>query len=283
MSPAPRPVVRSYPAWCGRLRAAAAAWPDLQTVVLGSVDSHPLLRLTKPAERRIRGTAPRIVLTAGVHGDEPAGVEAVTVLLERSTRWAPLLAGYDLTIFPCANPTGYEFATRVNHQGIDLNRTFDHPTPPPEVALIRSALEADDLERAADLSIELHEDVDSDGFYLYELGDRPFLGNAVIEAIGAVALINRRPRIEGWAAADGVIRPEAEDIIVSHPDRWPQALYSFRMGTPCCLTFETPVHGLSTSRRADLHLIALEAALAQFERRADGRSLRGLARRVKQA
>lgn len=280
--PAPQPT-KSYAAWLSRLRSAAATWPDLQTAVLGSVGSYPLLRLTKPAERRIRGKAPRIVLTAGVHGDEPAGVEAVTRLLERSTDWRPLLAGYDLTIFPCANPTGYAFATRVNHQDIDLNRMFDHPAPPPEVALIRAALEAGGRDGLPDLSVELHEDVDSDGFYLYELSDRPGLGTAVIEAVEAVAAINGRPHIEGWAAAGGIIRPDPEQTLALHPNHWPQALYSFRMGTPCCLTFETPVPGLPLTRRAEIHLIALQAALAQHERRTDTRSVRRRARRLEEA
>jgi hypothetical protein len=210
-------------------------------------------------------------------------VEAITRILERSNDWAPRLAGYTLTIFPCANPTGYEVATRVNHQGVDLNRMFDHPAPPPEVSLIRSALEAGGRDGVADLAIELHEDVDSDGFYLYELSDRPSLGKAVIESVEAIAPINRRSHIDGWAAAGGIIRPDFEQPLASHPDRWPQALYSFRMGTPCCLTFETPVPGLPLTRRAELHLIALQAALAHHERRTDMRSVRRRTRRLEEA
>lgn len=53
--------------------------------------------------------------------------------------------------------------------GIDLNRRFGSENPPEEVSIIQSALEV----RQFDLYIDLHEDVEGEGFYLYEvLGKR---------------------------------------------------------------------------------------------------------------
>lgn len=255
-----------YAAWVRRLRAAVSAWPGWRVDVLGSIGPSPsylLLSLANDWDQRDAGRgAPRLALTAGVHGDEPAGVEAVARLLERPTEWASLLAGFEIRLFPCANPTGYARGTRENDQGLDLNRTFDHSDPPAEVALIRSALQSTGV---PDLAIELHEDVDSDGFYLYELAaSPPYLGDAVTAAVAAVAPINRRTEIEGFAAEGGIIRLDPARLAATVPDHWPQAIYSFRVGVPYCLTLETPVAtGLSVAQRAEIQLIALRTILTQ--------------------
>src|SRR5688572_24827862 len=74
----------------------------------------PLLALT----RRTSGPRPRIYLSAGIHGDEPAGPLA---LLELFT------AGFFDTranwfICPLLNPSGFLRGTRENADALDLNR-----------------------------------------------------------------------------------------------------------------------------------------------------------------
>jgi len=40
---------------------------------------------------------------------------------------------WEITLFPCINPFGYEFGIRENHQGKDLNRLFKADLSPLEV------------------------------------------------------------------------------------------------------------------------------------------------------
>lgn len=250
---------RSYHEWLSRLRAAE--WPDLTLTVLGRVGPssalRPLVALSRPSP-----TASTVALTAGIHGDEPGGVEALTQLLEHREEWSARLP-YGLLIFPCANPSGYERGTRTNHEGIDLNRQFDRAEAPLEVALIRAGLQQGAGPGGYRASIEFHEDVDTDGFYLYELtaGDRTRLGESIIRAVGKHWPINLRTEIEGRPAKHGVIRLDAGQLERIHSDRWPQAIYASRYGTPTCLTFETPIAGFSLEQRAAIHLTALGAAL----------------------
>lgn len=253
---------RSYAAWCARLRSAVARWPSLRLETLGLVgpanDPLPLFRVIDTRERAGRRS---VVLTGGMHGDEPAGVEALTRLLEHPDRWSDELAAFHVMIFPCANPTGFERGTRENFLGIDLNRAFDGPAPPTEVSLMRPHLDARHGHRPFDLSVDLHEDVDNDGFYLYELRrDAAPIGVTIVEAVQSMVRINRAGTIEGLAASGGIISPDPEELQRHHPARWPQAIYSFWAGTPSCLTLETPAVGVAIDRRADVHLIALHAA-----------------------
>ena len=103
-----------------------------------------------------------ICLSGGIHGDEPAGVDAVLEFLRRVRNQGSLLTHFRFTVFPCNNPYGYEHDTRRNGSGLDLNRQFARLRPPAEVRMIKSILEG----RRFELSMEFHEDVDTDGYYL---------------------------------------------------------------------------------------------------------------------
>ena len=262
---------RSYDAWRIRCLAAARRWPGGSVAVLGSVGppASPLPVLSV----RISATDPsrtprRVAITAGIHGDEPAGVEAVTRLLEAPQEWAPRLAPFDMTIFPCANPTGFARNHRTNGEGIDLNRTFDQPDPPPEAAWIRAQLAPDGVHARFDTAIELHEDSDGEGFYLYELAEGPpYVGEDVVGAVTSLVAIDPRPLIEGFPAERGVIRLDPGALPTRSSEGWPQALYSFRAGIATCLTLESPSTILPIERRAEILLVALDAALAGDGRR----------------
>src|SRR5215207_11218581 len=84
------------------------------------LDARPkpdLLALSRPAGR---GTMKRIYISAGIHGDEPAGPLAICRLLNQNT-W-PETA--QLFICPCLNPTGFAANRRENSEGTDLNRQY---------------------------------------------------------------------------------------------------------------------------------------------------------------
>ena len=60
----------------------------------------------------------RIYISAGIHGDEPAGPLAARQLVEENL-WPP---DVEIVLFPCLNPTGFPLNRRENAQEIDLNR-----------------------------------------------------------------------------------------------------------------------------------------------------------------
>ncbi len=67
----------------------------------------------------------RVMLFAQQHGDEPAGKEALTLLLERiaGLQLDRLLSRIDLILVPQMNPDGAELLQRRTAEDIDLNRT----------------------------------------------------------------------------------------------------------------------------------------------------------------
>jgi hypothetical protein len=112
-------------------------------------------------------------------------------------------------------------------------------------------------------SMEFHEDVDTDGFYLYELKEQaPYFGETIIQTVGKFCPINLREEIEGMPSSGGIIRRSIEQALQRKND-WPQAIYQFRKGTPHTITCETPIT-LPLHDRARIHLIAFDTALCQL-------------------
>lgn len=259
--------VRSYQQVVERLEAVARNEAGLKLTPLGKIKSNPTdypLYLIR-SQKAPRSFQRRVCLCAGIHGDEPAGVEAILQLLEDRSRLKGILDELDLTIFPCINPYGFEHNTRTNGLGLDLNRQFRSRRPPTEVKLVKQAIGR----TGYDLAVEFHEDVDTDGFYLYELtaDEEPSWGPLIVEKIGQRYPVNRREEIEGMESNIGVIhRKDQKDsfkqLMQSRPD-WPQAFYFFSHGTRHCFTTETPVT-LDLQDRAEMHLMALGVALQQL-------------------
>ena len=73
---------------------------------------------------------------------------------------------WELTFLPCLNPYGFEIGSRENYEGKDLNRLFKHDSPPQEVKFAKSIFVS-----SYDLTIELHEDFMTPGYYLYQMGN----------------------------------------------------------------------------------------------------------------
>jgi hypothetical protein len=137
-----------------------------------------------------------------------------------------------------------------------------------ETGLIKARLGPNGIQPSFDAAIEFHEDSDGEGFYLYELATgQPYVGDAVVAAVAPLVAIDPRPVIEGLPAEGGVIRPDPAALRDTLPGQWPQALYSVHSGIPSCLTLETPSTRLPLDLRAEIHLVALMAALAHRWRR----------------
>jgi predicted deacylase len=105
------------------------------------------------AVRTINGTAdgPRLLVLAGVHGDEYEPMEAVRRL---AARLASLPFRGRVMLVPVANPTAFAGATRTGSDGLDMARSF--PGDPNGSPTLRAAHAVTGLIRQADCVIDLH-------------------------------------------------------------------------------------------------------------------------------
>jgi hypothetical protein len=196
-------------------------------------------------------TGPQLCISAGLHGDEPAGVEALLALLER-----PALPSVGIIAFPCVNPTGFIAGTRTNDIGIDLNRTFGQERGPQETDLVRWALEG---QRFA-CGVDLHEDHEANGFYLYEhVRGVPELCPSIVARVRGVGLpISDAPSVEDRALVDGCVTPAEERL---SPLVGFFSIYLFDRHSDHTLVPEsTPI--LPMPARVAMHHAALDAVIA---------------------
>lgn len=173
----------------------------------------------------------RIYLSTGIHGDEPAGPLAVLQLL-RENNWP---ADTAIWLCPCLNLTGFPNNRRENFAGIDLNRDYRHL----QTEEIRTHVSWLGQQPNFDLTLCLHEDWESHGFYLFEQNPdyKPSFGEKIISAVEEVCPIDRSDVIEGWPAKNGIISPG-----VNPDDRpqWPESIYLIKNKTRLAYTLEAP-------------------------------------------
>ena len=173
----------------------------------------------------------RIYISAGIHGDEPAGPLAALRLIQKN-RWPE---NVELWLLPCLNPDGFMLNTRGNANGIDLNRDYRHLETHEITAHVRW------LERQPnfDLTLCLHEDWESHGFYLYELNpdNHAPLAEKMVAAVARVCPIDLSPVIEGREATGGVIRPNLDPAVRV---QWPEAFWLIQNKTRRSCTLEAP-------------------------------------------
>lgn len=89
---------------------------------------YPMLAVRSRKPAPAPGSPParpaRVVVLAGVHGNEQAGLVAVPRILDRLRANEALAARVDLTIVTPVNPVGAAHLSRYNGEGYDINRDF---------------------------------------------------------------------------------------------------------------------------------------------------------------
>ena len=208
--------------------AGAKGWEAEQLLAL---EPAPVVALRRPCSESLATPPRRVYLSAGIHGDEPAGPLVLRHMLQRD-RWPN---DAELWICPCLNPTGFAANRRENAAGRDLNRDYRHR----ESAEVRAHLAWLDRQSGFDLALCLHEDWEASGFYLYELNrtGQPSPAERVVEAVAGVCPIDYSPEIDGRAARAGIIRPALNPAV---RPQWPEALYLIQHLTAHCFTLESP-------------------------------------------
>jgi len=197
-----------------------------------------------------------IYISTGIHGDEPAGPLAVRQLLQEN-QWP---AEAHLWVCPCLNPTGFPLNRRENAEGQDLNRDYRHR----ETAEIRAHVSWLKQQPNFDVTLCLHEDWESHGFYLYELNpdQRPSLAPEIIEQVSTVCPIDPSPVIEEREAHGGIINPNLDPN--SRP-RWPEAFFLIQNKTRLSYTLEAPSDFPLATRVAALGT-AVRTVLEKFKK-----------------
>lgn len=229
------------------LAAQAHGW-EVETLIASA--NVELLTLTRRISDAVRSPF-RIYISAGIHGDEPAGPLAVRQLLQENL-WP---ADVGIWICPCLNPAGLAVNRRENLEGLDLNRQYLDPKAPETLAHIAWLKTKPDF----DLCLCLHEDWESHGFYVYELNpdNRPSLAQAMVERVAGVCPVDPSEIIEGRPAHKGIIRPSVDPR--SRP-QWPEAFFLLTHKTRLSYTLEAPSDFPLTTRVAAL-VSAVRAAI----------------------
>jgi len=193
----------------------------------------------------------RTCISAGIHGDEPAGPLAALKLIQEN-RWPE---NAETFLLPCLNPTGFILNRRENADGIDLNRDYRNP----KTAEVRAHIAWLERQPKFDLYLCLHEDWESHGFYLYEQNpdSKPSLAEKMIGAIRMVCPIDLSEKIEGRVAKGGIVRP---NILPQERPDWPEAFYLITHKSRQGYTLEAP-SDFPLQTRVDALVSGVNAAL----------------------
>lgn len=245
----PMSSVFQWPGFLGDF-AREAELAGFHPEVLTELGAGPLMAWERAAD------GPRVYLSAGIHGDEPAGPLALLALLregffENPAHWV---------ICPALNPGGLASGSRGNADGTDLNRDY-WVRSTVEVAVHAAWLAAMPV---PDLFVSLHEDWESSGFYFYEINlleDNPERAEKIISAALPWFHPEPGPEIDGhFSRAPGWIYHAAEPDL---PEGWPEAIYLAKQGCPLSFTFETPSHA-ALHQRVAAHAAAVKAACCEI-------------------
>lgn len=214
-----------YASYVERMRAQARG-VDFQVHATVREDGRelPLLRLTLPGAREL-------VVTAGFHGEEPAGPLTLLEHLPEIVQ-AARARGVGLRIYPCINPSGFERGTRYNASGEKPNNDFlryevspgtwkgeladgeaflghvIYPDSPKETRALCADLERHPAPAAA---LDLHQDAALLGSltYAYYFGDRAPYARLMEEA-------GRHAEVARSVMVDEGIRSDEGGLIVFH-------------------------------------------------------------------
>ena len=212
------------------------------------LDHFPYFEVSSP----VIGKRYIIYLSAGIHGDESASTEGLLAWAQQNL---DKLQSLPLLIYPCLNPWGLQNNSRFDAKGIDLNRVWSNP----KNILIKHIFNRTKALHFQTV-INLHEDFDGQGVYLYEpsRGGRPSTrATGIIEAASAFIPPDPRKMIDGRKATNGIIRPRP-----SNPPKEgiPEALYFYLKHKCPTFTFETPSE-FDLELRIQAHVAMVEKAL----------------------
>lgn len=200
-----------------------------------------------------KGMGAVVYISAGMHGDEPAGPLALLEMMEAG--W--FSGDFHWLVCPALNPGGLARGTRESREGMDLNRDY----------LLQQSLEISAHVRwlsrkpLPSLFVSLHEDWETEGFYFYEINlgvDDQHRYASILGSVAPFFPAEPGPDIDGHEVrAPGWIFHCAEADL---PDAWPEAIWLAKKGCPLSFTLETPSQA-DLGERVRAHIAGLEGIL----------------------
>jgi hypothetical protein len=199
------------------------------------------------------GDVVRLGLFAGIHGDEPEGVQTLLALLDRLEADSALAAGYQLHVYPICNPTGCVAGTRLSATGRDLNREFWKRSEEPEVLWLERELAT----KRFDGLVSLHSDDTANGYYAYVRGAvfTETLARPALTAASRLLPVDTRTVIDGFRNRNGLLDECFSGILAVPPvDLDPQ---------PFEIILETP-QSAPVTRQVQANLAAIQVILEAY-------------------
>ena len=270
----PPKVVRDIVPLQSRLTLLAEASENMNLQILGEILSEKgMLPVTLLSYKPDIPEKLRVLITGGIHGNEPAGTEALVQFAEQLSRGEIKYPGVAFDMVPVVNPWGWIHNQRRNATGRDLNREFNS-FKAQEAVIIRDFCKRNSY----DLMVDLHEDSHVPGFYIYRLANLDGeLCRHLIETVRNAGY----PIHDGWASK---IFPVDDGII--HCALWSLRLarglhqlsisnYCRLEGCPRSFVFETP-RCLPMETRVAIHLTAVKTVLKKAVKIEEMRILQSL-------
>lgn len=194
----------------------------------------------------------KVAIFAGLHGDETAAILGLIDFVKHLDENPMLGREYQLWIYPLCNPTGCVDGTRHSRSGRDLNREFWRRSREPEVELIEQEL----IRRHFDGIISLHCDDTSHGVYGFVRGATltKHLLQPALAAAAAALPVNKKDKIDGFHAVNGIIHTAYDGILSAPPDAHP---------APFEIILETP-HLAPVGLQRQAFVLALESILSTY-------------------
>jgi protein MpaA len=210
-------------------RAAVSPW--VQDNVSVSDERLPR-RTTAMAYRRVsRFPHKRVYLSTGIHGDEPAGPLAIAQLMESGS----FADHAEVWVCPCLNPIGFSRNSRSNATGVDLDRDYRKL----ETEEVRTHVSWLKRKPNFDVTICLHEDHTTKGFYLWESNpdDAPSPARRMVSRVAGVCPIERSDVIHNLPADNGIVRSYGNPY---SQFEWNEAVFLATHKTKLSYTLQAP-------------------------------------------
>lgn len=117
--------------------------------ILGEYDGEPIYRIDIPGWGS--GEKRNILISAGVHGNESAGVATALNFIQNNMHNAQIRNNFNIVIIPYLNPGGLKNNLRRLNNNIDLNRTFKPEYEQGPTRMVQESLRGESFVVALDL------------------------------------------------------------------------------------------------------------------------------------
>ena len=124
---------------------------QLRTSVIGTYDGEPIYRVDIPGWGS--GSKKKVIVSAGVHGNESAGVATILNFIDRNIYVNGVRNNFDIVLVPYLNPGGLKNNVRRLNNNIDLNRSFSPKDAQGPTKVLRESLQGERF----DMALDLHE------------------------------------------------------------------------------------------------------------------------------